>query len=109
MNEHDFLTRTVKQEPFLHIQYTHQSRNYRLEVNYFHIILTYAVCYASVANGSVSRTDRYNHLPTHCAIQQARPTAISDEIVTHVQGVAYSLFPCTKIKLHLKIHHSTDI
>ena len=108
MNEHDFLTRKVKHEPFLHIQCTHQSRNYRLEVNYFHIIWTYAVCYASVASGLVSSTDRYNHLPTHCAIQQARPTAISDEIVTDVQGVAYSLFPYTKIKLNDKIHYSTD-
>jgi hypothetical protein len=61
-----------------------------------------------VANGLVSSTDRYNHLPTHCAIQQARPTAISDEIVTDVRGVAYRLFPYTKIKLNHKIHYSTD-
>ena len=98
--------------PHMSLSYTYcaliNHENYRLEVNSFHVTLTYALCYASVASSSVSRKDGYNHMPTHCAIQQARPTAISDEIITDVQGVAYSSFPCTQVKLNLNIHHSTD-
>jgi len=105
MNEHDFLTRTAKHEPFLHSSFMKLPARGALFSHTQSATLLWQAARSAGLTGSL-RVQPLAH--ALCNPADWTRLAISDEIVTDVQGVAYGLFPYTKIKLNLKIHYSAD-